>query len=149
MTQITINGENYTLTANPTHGAVRAVRHAQRSLLSELLKKYKDVVKFDPNQSIDSALAAILAFNPDELVNIRDRDEESNVIATLSLAAGRLFTYEELGSCSEQEYWELFEACKKALGGDSNDFCGRYGGNTSLKTKEPAKMPLKTTLKKP
>lgn len=148
MTQIIINGEKYELAANPTHGAVRAVRHAQRSLLSELLIKYKDVVKFDPNQSIDSALAAILAYNPDELVNIRDRDEESNVIATISLAVGKVFSYEDFGSCTEKEYWDIFEKCKQALGGDSAYFFERYGGNSSSKTSSPAKIPLKTTLKR-
>jgi hypothetical protein len=148
MAEITINGKTYELTANPSHGAVRAVRHAQRSLMSELLKKYKDVVKFDPNQSIDSALTAILAYNPEELVNIKDRDEESNAIATISLAAGHLFSYEDLGSGSESEYWETFEQCKAVLGGDSNDFFGRYSGNTSTKMKEPAKIPSKITSKK-
>lgn len=148
MTQTTINGENYTLTANPSHGVVRAVRHAQRSLLSELLKKYKDVIKLDPNQSIDSAVSAIVMHNPDELILIRDKDEESNAIATISLACGRQFSYDEFGELSENEYWENFEKCKAILGGDSTDFFSRYDGRSSLRTSEPAKIQSKITSKR-
>jgi hypothetical protein len=128
---------------------VRAVRNSQRQIVSELLKKYKDALHFDGNQSIESAMGAIIAHNPDELVAFQNRQDEFNFVATVSLATGHLFRYEDFEDITEKEYKDLFGACKNALGGDSNDFFSGSAAPTSSKTRSPEKTPLKITPKKP
>ncbi len=147
--KVTINGKEYPLTSNPSHGVVREVKASHRIFLSELLKKYSDKVKIDPNQSIDAALGAIIAYNPDELITIRMREDEIVPITTISLATGHIFRYEDFQDVGEREYRDLYARCREALGGDSKDFFLPYVGSSSSTTNSPGRTSPRTTAKKP
>ena len=144
MKSVVINNVTYPLTSNPKHGIKRDVQSYQRSLLSELLKKYQKDVPFDPNKPINEALNAIFAFNPDEIHLTRNRDEESNLIATISLACNHVFHHGDFDELGEEDLAGIFEDCKKALGGDSSDFFLRCAGNiSSMKSAQPVKTSQK------
>ena len=134
MAEIVINGKTHPLTGNPTHGMVRAVKNSQRQLMSDLIKKYKDTIQLDGSTPIQTAIGRILAEHPDVVTDFENRQAEENLIATLSLATGQLFAFEELETTDEKELQTAFTKCKKALGSDASSFFSFYEGNSSSKT---------------
>ena len=133
MAKIVINGEAFEPTNDPSHGIVRQLRRMQKNQTAELLNRYRGEMKFDPGETIDIAIQRVVVAHPEEMTNLAMRNEEFNLIATISMAIGKVIAFEDLETIKENELNQIFEECVKILGGDANHFFSKYGRATSSK----------------
>lgn len=141
MSEVTINGKAYVLIKDPTHRSVRDMRTMQKAQATELLLKYKDEIQYAPGVSVEQALFTVLSNHPTDLAEFQVRQDEFNDLATIALATGQSWAYEDFDDLGEREFRTLVETCKKALGGDAADFFGSYEKNTSSRRKSGTKSP--------
>ena len=116
--------------SQPLHKDVKRVRKLQKKILFNLLDlgSAKDI---DPNMEVQEYLTRKLTENPEKLAEFQDALEEFNYVATIILATG--MSEEEIDNLTEEEFWEIYEKSRKALGGKTaEDFFERYSGSISL-----------------
>ncbi len=116
--------------SQPLHKDVKRVRRLQKKILFNLLDlgSAKDI---DPNMEVQEYIAQKLTKDPSKLAEFQDALEEFNYIATIMLSTG--MTEEDIDNLTEEEFWEIYEESKKALGGKTaEDFFERYSGSISL-----------------
>ncbi len=125
---------------DPLHKDVKKVRKLQKQIFFKVLN-LSEISKEDKNKSVEEFIAEKLAKNPEKLAELQDELEEFNYIATIILATG--LEPEEIEKLSEEQFWEVYEKSKEALGGKTaEDFLSRYTNVTSL-------MQAKTSLESP
>jgi len=136
MVNVVICGTKYELTKEPKHGVVRKIRLKEREVYKTIFSKFKD--KINLNDEIDVAIMKIMRENPAEMIAYNELQEDNNLVNTISLATGNLFTVDDFDEMTEVELEEVFETCREFLEGDSKDFSEDSVSSIQHQTKKPA-----------
>jgi hypothetical protein len=122
--EVEIGGKTYTLTDNPSHGAVkRARREYKRMLYSQLdLDELREEMSEQElrNTEFEELLQRQLLKHPEQFALMQEDLKEYEDNATIMLAAG--LTEQEIEALGEKEYRELLEKCREVLGGGASVF---------------------------
>jgi len=137
MSTVVICGKEYELTNEPIHGVVRALKDKQKSITFEFLFKNRDIM--DEKMGVEKAVEVIAIQRPTVFAEYDSALADFDLIGTISLATGHLFTNEELYNAKEKELTAIYEKCCEVLGGGGMKyFFGGLKMNTLLKEKEVA-----------
>jgi hypothetical protein len=135
MSTVVICGKEYELTNEPIHGIVRALTEKQKAITYEFLFKNKDML--NDKTEVSMAVKIIAETRPTAFAEYDNTLVNFELIGTLSLATNHLFTQDEIDSMKQKELMEVYETCKKALGGGGMEyFFGGLRTNTLLKASE-------------
>lgn len=128
---VTVDGERYEFSDNPSMGTVK---YAQRLQL-DILKEYLD----------NETIAQMDGLGEDELMSkivdqagfegVQDLLWQQNLIEpiqTISLALDRPFSIEKAEAMGARDFRELKSVAEEALGGDAQAFFNELGVGTSL-----------------
>lgn len=124
MVSVKINGKEFELTDNPSHGIVKKVKKMRMEGVIKLISTHKELVP--ANVSVDQAIGIIGANDPEAYTDYTITDNDYNIIATISLACERIFTHEELDAVGDKDLYDIYVECARTLGGDANTFFGRF-----------------------
>jgi len=125
MQTIEINGKEYELTDNPTHGIVRDIKKFQKKLSMGFLLKYKDTIaSFKPNTPIQEAMVQIAEIDPEGMAEYNEDMEDFFEISIISLATGKLWKREDFYNMKEKEFKSILDSCKEVVGSDAEGFFG-------------------------
>lgn len=116
-------------TDKPKHGVVREIRKQRDKILSKLVKSCMDLFEkgeLKENMDLEKAIEIIASRKPELLLEYQSEMEEFNQLATISFATNKVWRWEELDELTENEFWELYEKSKEALGGTAEDFLSKY-----------------------
>lgn len=129
----TIGGKSFELHENPKHRAVKNARNYLRDWALQTL----DLEKLDTGKEIDEAIREMIRKDSSKAVDVINMEEEMNTDQTIMLATNKsLKQIEKLkDQLSYQEFNELFEKCKEAIGSDAAGFFSLLGiGSSSIQT---------------
>jgi len=137
MANIVINGTDIDLHERPKHSAVMAVQN----FMTDWLLSRIDVaaLDLDAGTDLESTIKQAMVVDPTLLQELTLMQKTLAIDQTIILSTG--LTTKELTALKddmyEDEYMNLYERAKEALGGDAADFFGRYVTNMTSKV-EPA-----------
>lgn len=118
---------------DPLHKDVKKVRKLQKKIFFNLLN-LSEISEEDKKKTVEEFIAEKIAKDPRKLAELQDELEEFNYVATIILATG--LEPEKIESLNEEQFWEVYEKSKEALGGKTaEDFLDRYRGVSSLMLK--------------
>jgi len=117
---VVLGGVTYDVSDKPSHGVVRGVRKLQKEITIGLIKKHRD--KFTKEMKVEEAMQKIFEEDPEEFANFTDANDEFIIAGTISLATNKLWTFDALAACYEEEIESALEKCKEKLGGDVTTF---------------------------
>lgn len=129
MTEVTINGVNYTLTNEPTHGVVRLVQKGQSGIYTTLLSSFEEIVTGQVNgksMTIQEAIGIIMKKDPAAVREFSMNLAEHKQVAVISLATGKYFTVDDFDNMPEKEYKQIYDKCFGVIGGNMDDFFPSY-----------------------
>lgn len=131
MKSVTMNDTKITFTERPKHKSVMAARN----IMTQEIMKMVDIKNVDPSKSISDYLKEQIADDPDIAIKLSNLKSDLEVDQTILLATN--LDYTSLQELKEEiyadEFIELFEKSKKALGGKSaEDFFNIYPTSTDL-----------------
>lgn len=126
---ILINGQEIELHEHPKH---RAVQQVQDIMTGWMIDKI-EMSSIDPGMPMEDAIKASLMRDPGLATEISSLQRTLPFDQTIMLATN--MSYKELqgltDEITEDEYRELYEASKLAIGGSADDFFGYYSSGMS------------------
>jgi len=139
-----INGNEISFETRPKHGMVMRVRNLETAVL----EKYVDITRLAQNDKLQEVIQNEMMSNPELRTAMAEVQASKHLDQTILLSAhidGKPMTYERLVQLKEvmyeDEYMELFEKSKEALGGkEAKDFFSTYRGSIDLNNPLIAKM---------
>ncbi|MCK5431497.1 MAG: hypothetical protein KAJ03_02070, partial [Gammaproteobacteria bacterium] len=155
MSEITLSGVTYPLTAKPTHRSCIAVRAMQKASLFKIIdidaardsiraeheKKGKTGEVSDKelnNKSITDILMEQVFTDPAKMSSMSDMEEEAHEVGVIMLVAG--LSEDSIGDMYHADFVTLRDKCVEVLGGDITAFFPDSNMNTSSQSSEAVSM---------
>ena len=138
--KITINGEKYSISDNPS---LRTVRHVQNMQMDMILKYVdeKDLRDMDSIEDESAIIQAILDSGGSEaLQDVMWERSLLSTIQTISLACDELIDINDIEEMGAQDFKEVKNKAKEALGGSATDFFNELEVGMSLSEEEMKKQ---------
>jgi len=138
--KITINGEKYSISDNPS---LRTVRHVQNMQMDMILKYVdeKDLRDMDSIEDESAIIQAILDSGGSEaLQDVMWERSLLSTIQTISLACDELIDIDDIEEMGAQDFKEVKNKAKEALGGSATDFFNELEVGMSLSEEEMKKQ---------
>lgn len=141
MDTVTLNGEEYEVSGNPSMGTVKYVQELQIGILQEYLDD-EQILEMD-SMGNDEVMESLLE-SEGGIQNLKDMMWENNILETaqtIILATDHKFSLNEFEQMNAVEFKEAKERCEVALGTKENpqtaaDFMDDLGIGISSRVKE-------------
>ena len=146
MSEITLSGVTYPLTAKPTHRSCIAVRAMQKSSLFKIIdiEAARDSIRAEHenkgktgevsdkelnNKSITDILMEQVFTDPAKMSSMSDMEEEAHEVGVIMLVAG--LSEDSIGDMYHPDFVTLRDKCVEVLGGDITAFFPDWNMSTS------------------
>jgi hypothetical protein len=134
--KVTINGEEYKLSNNPSLRTVRHVQNMQMDMIMNYVEE-DDLREMDSLEDESEIIQAILDSGGMEALQdvMWERSMLENA-QTISLACDNVIETSDLEEVGAQDYKKIKDKAKEALGGDASDFFNELEVGTMLSEEE-------------
>jgi len=142
--KVTVNGEEYKLSNNPSLRVVRRVQNMQMDMIMNYVEE-EDLREMDSLEEESEIIQAIL--DSGGMSALQDVMWERSMLEnaqTISLACNEVIDTSDLEDMGAQDYKEVRDKAKDALGGDASDFFNELNVGTVLSEEEMNRQAAQT-----
>ena len=142
--KVTVNGEEYKLSNNPSLRVVRRVQNMQMDMIMNYVEE-EDLREMDSLEEESEIIQAIL--DSGGMSALQDVMWERSMLEnaqTISLACNEVIDTSDLEDMGAQDYKEVRDKAKDALGGDASDFFNELNVGTVLSEEEMNRQATQT-----